>query len=131
MDWKECIQKRIVKDVKEDKNLIKSTREMADIKIRSAEALPDEFFIGKIILLYDALRETLESIALENGFKIYNHECYSAFLKEVLNIQMEADLFDKLRKIRNGINYYGKKVQQEEAESIIKDLKLLIQRFKK
>ena len=131
MDWKECVQKRIVKDVKEDKNLITSTREIADIKIRSAEALPEEFSIGKITLLYDALRETLESVALENGFKIYNHECYSAFLKEILNLPAEADVFDKLRKIRNGINYYGKKVQQEEAESIIKDLKQLILRFKK
>ena len=73
----------------------------------------------------------MESIALENGFKIYNHECYSAFLKEILHLSMEADLFDKLRKIRNEINYYGKKVQQEEAESIIKDLKQLTMGFKK
>lgn len=131
MDWQECLQKRIVKDVKEDRNLIASTREIADIKIRSAEVLPKEFSISKISLLYDALRETLESVALENGFKIYNHECYSAFLKEILHLPTEADLFDKLRKIRNGINYYGKNVQEEEAESIIRDLKQLIVRFKK
>jgi len=131
MDWKECIQKRIVKDVKEDKNLIKSIREIAETKILSADTLPDEFSIVKITLLYDALREILESVALEQGFKIYNHECYSAFLKEILNLPGEADLFDKIRKIRNGINYYGKKVQQEEAESIITNLKQLILKFKK
>ena len=43
----------------------------------------------------------------------------------------EADKFDELRKIRNSINYYGKNVSKEEAEQIIKDLKLLIGNFKK
>ena len=84
MDWEECIKKRIVKDVKEDKNMIKSARDIADIKIESADALPEHLFIGKITLLYDALRENLECLALENNFKVYNHECYTAFLKEIL-----------------------------------------------
>jgi len=130
MDWKECIRARIVKSVKEDKNLIISTREIAGIKIRSAEALPEEFYIGKIVLLYDALREILESISLERGYKLYNHECYSAFLKEILGFSYEADLFDRLRRVRNGINYYGKKVDKEEAKQIINELNLLIKKFK-
>ncbi|MBI5392688.1 hypothetical protein HZA96_02355 [Candidatus Woesearchaeota archaeon] len=131
MDWKECINKRIVKDVKEDKNLILSTREIAEMKIQSAEALADKYYIGKITLLYDALRESLEALALEKGYKIYNHECYTSFLKEVLHLSYEADLFDKLRKIRNGINYYGKKASESEAKQIILDLHLLIRKFKK
>jgi hypothetical protein len=130
MDWRECVKQRIVKDVKKDKNLIASTREIADIKIESAGVLPDIYYIAKISLLYDALREYLESIALENGYKIYNHECYSAFLKEILELPNEAELFDKLRKIRNGINYYGRKVSADEAEQVVSDLKSLITRFK-
>lgn len=43
----------------------------------------------------------------------------------------EADMFDELRKIRNGINYYGRKVNKEEAEKIINKLKMLISKFKK
>jgi len=130
MDWKECLNKRIVKSVKEDKNLISSTKEIAEMKIASAEALPENLYIVKITLLYDALREYLECNALENGYKIYNHECYSAFLKEIMNLSTQADEFDKLRKIRNGINYYGKKVNKEEAEIMITNLKKLIERFK-
>ncbi len=130
MDWKECIKKRIIKNVKEDLNLISSTRKIAEIKIKSAEAIPQELAIGKITLLYDALRESLEAIALERGYKVYNHECYSAFLKELLNLSQEGDMFDNLRKIRNGINYYGKEVSEEEAEKIIKDLYVLIKKFK-
>jgi len=130
MDWKECLKRRIAKNVKKDLNLIKSTREIAEIKIRSAQALPKEFFIGKITLMYDALREYLESLALEHGFKIYNHECYTAFLKEILGKSNEADTFDKLRKVRNAINYYGRKVSEEEAKEILKELNELIKKVK-
>lgn len=131
MDWKECIAKRIAKGIKEDRNLINSAGEIADIKIRSADALPDSLFYGKISLLYDGLREYLECVALESGYKVYNHECYVAFLKEIKGLSGEADIFDKLRKIRNGINYYGRKIGLEEAKEIIKELKSLIEIFKK
>jgi len=130
MDWRECIKQRIVKEVKKDKNLIASTREIAEIKIESVGVLPDIYYISKISLLYDALREYLESVSLEKGYKIYNHECYSAFLKEILNLPNEADLFDKLRRIRNGINYYGRKVREDEAAQVISDLNSLIKRIK-
>ncbi len=130
MDWNECVKERIVKNVKEAKNLIRSTKEIAEIKIKSAKFLSEDLFIGKICLLYDALREYLESLALENGYKIYNHECYVAFLRENLNKPREAEEFDKLRKIRNAINYYGRKVSKEEADEIIKNLLRLIEKIK-
>ncbi len=131
MDWEECIRQRIVKTVSEDRNLIKSTREIARAKIESADALPDHLYIGKITLLYDALREHLECIALEKGYKVYNHECYASFLKEILKLSRDAEIFDNLRKVRNGINYYGRTVTQSEAEQVIRNLKLLIEKFKK
>jgi hypothetical protein len=131
MDWKECITKKIVKDVSEDKNIIQSLREIAKIKIYSANILPESLFISKISLLYDALREILESLALKKGYKIYNHECYTAFIKEILNYSTEAENFDKLRKIRNSINYYGKDVSEEDALQIIQDLKRSIAFFEK
>lgn len=130
MDWNECVKKRIVKNIKEDKNLAISTRGIAAVKIESADALPEHLYIGKITLLYDALREYLECVALEKGYKIYNHECYAAFIKEILGLSREGDIFDELRKIRNGINYYGKTITKEESEEVIRKLKLLIEKFK-
>ncbi len=89
-------------------------------------------------LLYDALRELLEAVALENGYKIYNHECYTAFLKEIINESYLGDEFDKFRVLRNGINYYGRKINQEEGIEIarlmvafINNIKLLIKKNKK
>jgi len=131
MDWEECIRKRIIKDVKKDDNLIKSARQIASVKVKSADTLPSELYYGTITLLYDALRKYLECIALEKGYKIYNHECYTPFLKEIMNSSKEADKFDNLRKIRNGINYYGREFSQEEADKIVEDLKLLIDIFKR
>lgn len=131
MDWNECIKKIIVKDVHEDKNKVASIKKIANQKIISANYLPEEHCIARITLFYDALREILESIALEEGFKIYNHECYTAFLKEILNKSELGDKFDKIRKIRNGINYYGKNVELEESRIIIKDIKELIEKLLK
>jgi hypothetical protein len=130
MDWKECLGERIAKEVKEDLNLIKSTLEISESKINSAKTLGDSHHISKICLFYDALRGILEALSLKRGFKIYNHECYTAFISEILNMSREADIFDNLRKVRNGINYYGKNVSQEEAKSVIGDLIKLIKHFK-
>jgi hypothetical protein len=78
---------------------------------------------SKISLLYDSLRELLEALALKNRFKIYNHECYTYFLKEVLNESAKAEEFDELRKVRNSINYYGKEVSIQETKEILKRIK--------
>ncbi len=131
MDWRECIKKSIAKEIKPDRNLIISARKIASLKIESANALPKQHCIGKITLLYDALREYLECIALEHGYKIYNHECYTTFIKEVLGKQKDAEIFDNLRKVRNGINYYGKDVSEADAEQMIANINLLIEKFRK
>ena len=77
------------------------------------------------------IAEILESIALQKGYKVYNHEGYTAFLKEVLHLSEHADKFDSFRKIRNGINYYGQKISVDEAEAIIEDIKNIIKKFQK
>src|SRR3989338_5328793 len=124
MDWKECLGKRIAKDVNEDAELIKSLIKTSGKKLESSNRLKiDEVTAeSKLSLAYDSLREILESLSLENGYKIYNHECYTAFLKEILNESAKGDTFDEIRKIRNGVNYYGKQLSVEEAETTIKKI---------
>ena len=121
MDFNECIKKRIAKEVKEDKELIASLIKTSQNKFDSEKKLElNEVTSGsKISLLYDSLRELLEALALQESFKIYNHECYTYFLKEILNESIKGDEFDELRKIRNSINYYAKDVSVEEAKDIL------------
>ena len=80
---------------------------------------------------YDCLRILLEKIALQHNFKIYNHECYTSFLKEVLNESRLGDEFDKFRRIRNAINYYGKELSDDEAKEIIIKMKSFIVQIEK
>ena len=72
-------------------------------------------------MAYDALREALEALCILHGYKVTNHVC----LRELLN-KLETDFdyssFDRFRYIRNGINYYGKKVDFEQGKEIIRKI---------
>ena len=121
MDFNECLKKRIAKEVNEDKELIASLIKTSQNKFDSEKKLElsEVTSSSKISLLYDSLRELLEALAIKNGYKVYNHECYTCFLKEILNQSIKGDEFDELRKIRNSINYYAKNVTVEEAKDIL------------
>ena len=65
-------------------------------------------------------------MAINKGYKIYNHDCYASFLNEIVKDENSAKIFDELRKIRNGINYYGNTISLKEGEALIKQTKILI-----
>ncbi len=104
-------------------SLIKSSEN----KLKSEEKLVMSAVTAssKISLVYDSLRELLEALALKEGYKIYNHECYTAFIKEIIKESDRGDEFDEIRKIRNDVNYYGKEISVEEAENVINRIKNL------
>ncbi len=81
-------------------------------------------------MFYDVLRELLEALALQNGFKIYNHECYTCFLRSVIKDENFALEFDSLRLLRNAINYYGKKIELSDAKLTLLKLGKLIRKTK-
>jgi hypothetical protein len=127
MDFNECLKKRIAKEVNEDKELIASLIKTSQNKSDSEKKLElsEVTSNSKISLLYDSLRELLEALAIKNGYKIYNHECYTHFLKEILNESVKGDEFDELRKIRNSINYYAKDVSLDEAKDVLERIRRL------
>ena len=84
LDWRSCLKEKIVKKVNEDRNRILALKRISQKKFEGANILPKQHYYSKITLLYDAIRTNLECLALENGYKIYNHQCYVPFLKEVL-----------------------------------------------
>ena len=131
MDWKECFRRRIVKQVEPDENLISSLIKTSGNKLKSSEELKTNEVnaVSKISLAYDSLREILEALSLKNGYKIYNHECHTCFIKEILNESGGGDDFDEIRKIRNDLNYYAKEISVEEAEEVIKRIKNLRKLF--
>ena len=126
-DWKDCLEAFTAKKVKPDDSMIKSLIKTSKNKLDSEGQLVmnNVTAASKLSLAYDSLRELLEALSVKKGYKIYNHECYTAFLKEVLNKSDKGDEFDEIRKIRNAVNYYGKEITAEEALKTIERIRKL------
>ena len=126
-DWKGCIDTLTAKKIKPDEGKVKSLIKSSRKKLLSSESLKmnDITAESKFSLSYDSLRELLEAIAIRNGYKIYNHECYTYFLKEVIRESSIGSEFDSIRKVRNGVNYYGKELSTDQSERLIKRINAL------
>ncbi|MBI3334055.1 hypothetical protein HYZ97_01070 [Candidatus Pacearchaeota archaeon] len=119
MEFQEYIKKGIIRKTSPDKQLAKSLMK---------QSKQDKIFLDSLEITdlsarkiasnyYDILRSILEAIASLDGYKIYNHEGFTYYLQSK-DEQKLASKFDRLRKIRNNINYYGATMSKEEAEEI-------------
>ncbi len=126
MDLNECFRKGLIKKSEVDKELIESLIEMAQIKETAVKtAKIDEINISAYVsLAYDSLREILEALCIKKGYKVLSHVCIGELLKETLD-DFDYDEFDRLRWIRNSINYYGKKVEFEQGKEVIAKIFLI------
>ena len=123
MDLDECFRKGLIKKTKIDRELIKSLIEMSKIKeITVKTANINEINISAYVsLAYDALREMLESLCILHGYKVLSHICIGELLENILE-DFDYSEFDRLRWIRNSINYYGEKIDFEQGKEIIKKI---------
>jgi uncharacterized protein (UPF0332 family) len=121
MDIEECFQKGLIKKTEVDENLIKSLIEMSKIKEDAVRKAPvDNVNISAYVsLAYDSLREAMEAICIYKGYKVLSHICIGELLKNLFK-EFEYEEFDRLRWIRNSINYYGTKVEFKQGKEIIK-----------
>ena len=81
--------------------------------------------------LYEGLRECCEAIGYLRGYKFLDHESITCFLKEILKEEVISKKFDRYRKLRNGVNYYGEDVDMETVKEAIKEIPLLVKELKK
>ena len=80
---------------------------------------------------YEAMREAADSVLYKDGFKSYSHEASIFYLlKKGFN---EQDLmeFDRFRKIRNSIKYYGGDCDESEAHEALELAEKIISQIKK
>lgn len=75
---------------------------------------------------YEALREICEAICIKGGLRVYSHEAFTLYLKERLREERIATIFDRLRRLRNGINYYGETIAPEETIAAANDVRQII-----
>jgi hypothetical protein len=128
MDLEYYRKKDLVKSVKPDPDLITALIKTSEKKRLSSDQLhlSDITASSKLTLAYDSLRELLEAAAIKNGLKIYNHEAYTPFIRDILKDSNLAARFDQFRKIRNSVNYYGGDINSKEAEPLIAEIKQAI-----
>ncbi len=110
-------------------SLIKSSAQAID----TAKIIPLNINHAKTIFreLYEGLREYCEAIGFLRGYKFLDHESIGYFLKDILKEQFIFMNFDRYRKIRNGINYYGDDINIETVKEAIGEITILIKELGK
>ncbi len=127
MSFAEFIEKGLVRKTFKDKPLARALLQNSKKDLEFLENLKiDKNSVRKVMTnFYDVLRSILEAVAVTKGYKIYSHEAYTSFLQEI-----EEDLFaikfDRFRKIRNSINYYGEDISIEETKENISEIRKMI-----
>ncbi|HLC64595.1 MAG TPA: hypothetical protein VJI46_00555 [Candidatus Nanoarchaeia archaeon] len=101
--------------------------------IDTARVIPLSNNSSKTILreLYEGLREYCEAIGYLNGYKFLDHESIGYFLRDVLKEQSVSAKFDRYRRLRNGINYYGEDIDIETVKEAIIEIPKLIKELEK
>lgn len=134
MNFQYFIDNGTARKSKPDIQLTKALISMSNNQIASIEKLEITDITASTIMsnFYEALREIVEAITAKEGYKIYSHEAYTYYLKE-RGEELTAEKFDRFRKIRNRIHYYGKTIEKESVkmnrEEILKIIKHLKAKF--
>jgi len=127
MKFEDFIEKGLVRKTSKDKSLVRALLQNSKKDIEFLNGLKiNEKSVRKIMTnFYDVLRSILEAVSVIKGYKIYSHEAYIYFLKEIKE-NLLAIKFDRFRRIRNSINYYGKDISIEETKENIYEIKKMI-----
>ena len=114
------LKKGDVKKQSPDKNLAYSTFKDSLERIEFARQLFNKAK-PKYVLenAYEAMREAADSILYIRGFKSFSHEASIVYLLNEGFNEKEVIEFDRFRRIRNGIKYYGKDCDKSDAEQAI------------
>lgn len=133
MSFKESLIIGKVKRVIKNKIRASSLFDSSIQAIETAKTIPLNTKTSKSILreLYEGLREYCEAIGYLNGYKFLDHESITSFLKEILQENTLSIKFDRYRKLRNGINYYGESINIETVKESLIEIPKIIEGLKK
>jgi len=123
MDLEECQRKGQIKRTIVNEELIRSLIEISsanETAVKTAN-ITNVTISTYVSTSYDSLREILEAICISRGYKVLSHVCLGEILRDLLE-NFDYNAFDRFRYIRNGINYYGVKVEFDQGKQVIKKI---------
>lgn len=135
-EFKEFIKIGIVKKQSPNKSRAKDLLEESNRKYKSLKLILDRIGLSDenandiIEYCYDILISLIRSKLYLEGFKSSNHEAEISYLAEIDFSETEVKIIDELRQFRNGIKYYGKKLNKDYAEKILNFLEKIQKRLK-
>lgn len=119
-DFEFFINKGEVKKQSSDENLSKATFKESLERMEFAKSLTNAKPKYVLENAYEAMREAADALLYISGFKSYSHEASIAYLlRKGFNLE-EINEFDRFRKIRNGIKYYGRDCDTADADEALK-----------
>ena len=127
MKFEDFVRRGDVRKTSKDERLVKSLVSNSQKDIVFLDSLKlNENSVRKIFSsYYDVLRSILEAIAALDGFKVYLHEAFTYFLKEK-DEEKISFAFDRFRRMRNKINYYGVDISVVECKVSVEEMKEMI-----
>jgi Ni,Fe-hydrogenase I large subunit len=128
MNFETCIKEGNAKKVPVDKFLANSLIISSKQAIDTAKNIPISESSLKTILreVYEGLREYCEAIIHLYGYKVLDHVSITYFIKDVLKNEPLSNRFDRFRKLRNGVNYYGNDLNKETVLEALKEVPKMI-----
>lgn len=129
-----CLTKGFFENVSEinikkiETNLIIAQEDLASAQ----DALKNKRWNSGYKLFYDVLHILVEAYLCFDKIKSLNHQCLFAYLcTKHPQLEFDWNFFEKIRTKRNGINYYGQAVNQEDWKSVELQFNVYISTLKK
>lgn len=120
--------KKQTQDLHQARALVRESRERLHMAKMIASTQKQKYVLENA---YESIREFIDAIMIADGYKSYSHEASVAYLLQLGFPISDAMNVDRLRKLRNGIKYYGEDVTNEEAGASLKIAEEMIKKLAK
>jgi len=124
MSFDDCIRRGLLKKDESVKNRVKSSLEIAERFLRSAERTFEiEDFVMVQIAAYNSVFHCGRALLFAKGYRERSHRCLIVALRRLYGDDSKLmnliNIFDRLRIQRHNVQYGGALISREEAKFII------------
>lgn len=131
MDWRDCIDRGRVKEVKKNPEQARSLIELAKRRFESIEKRMDYEYPQLLIEdYYEIMKELMSALLAIHGYKSYSHECLISFIRQFYPdtlTQFQLRFLDDLRKLRSDILYRGREIADDYLDRNLSEIERILE----